>query len=117
MASGGGAARGNTLQFNSSHSNLLDDTDDNEYLGNDNFEYQQQQQSFQQTLPAHVNRDILNQQMQVQQNNNNAGTLKASAPGFIQSDIERYTYNNQQQGKPFILLLTPSLQSATISSK
>ena len=27
---------GNTLQFNNSHGNLLDDTDDNEYLGGGN---------------------------------------------------------------------------------
>ena len=40
---GGGAHNNsNTLQFNSSHGNLLDDTEDNDYIGgNDNIEYQQ----------------------------------------------------------------------------
>ncbi len=57
---------GRQFNHNSSSGNLLE-TDDNEYLG----EFEQTSGDyggqFQQTLPATVNRDILNQQMQAQQ--------------------------------------------------
>ena len=54
---------GNNNHHNSSQGNLLLDSEDTEY-GNNGGEFDYSNQgAFQQTLPAQVNRDILNQQM------------------------------------------------------